>query len=63
MVGSSDWNSECRDLNRFQDPLELVAAVGDPMQIVVAGMAIAASVRVWCNVSGGNANVSSICLD
>ncbi len=25
------------------DPLELVAAVGDPMQVVVAGMAIAAS--------------------
>ncbi|NET01304.1 MAG: TIGR00303 family protein [Sphaerospermopsis sp. SIO1G1] len=30
-------------LDIFTDPLKLVAAVGDPMQIVVAGMAIAAS--------------------
>jgi len=26
-----------------EDPLQLVAAVGDPMQVAVAGMAIAAS--------------------
>ena len=36
-----------------QDPLELVAAVGDPMQIVVAGMAIAASVRAGVMLAGG----------
>ena len=41
------------DLNQPQDPLTLVAAVGDPMQIVVAGMAIAASVRVGVMLAGG----------
>ena len=41
------------DLNQSQDPLELVAAVGDPMQIVVAGMAIAASVDVGVMLAGG----------
>ncbi|QZZ20825.1 TIGR00303 family protein [Leptothermofonsia sichuanensis E412] len=34
-------------------PLELVAAVGDPMQIVVAGMAIAASRSVGVLLAGG----------
>ena len=34
-------------------PLELVAAVGDPMQVVVAGMAIAASPRVGVLLAGG----------
>lgn len=34
-------------------PLEAVAAVGDPMQIVVAGMAIAASRRVGVLLAGG----------
>lgn len=35
------------------DPLQLVAAVGDPMQIVVAGMAISASRRVGVLLAGG----------
>jgi uncharacterized protein (TIGR00303 family) len=37
----------------FQDPLKLVAAVGDPMQIVVAGMALAASSQVGVMLAGG----------
>jgi uncharacterized protein (TIGR00303 family) len=36
-----------------QDPLQVVAAVGDPMQIVVAGMAIAASRQVGVLLAGG----------
>ncbi|AFY75820.1 MAG: TIGR00303 family protein [Hydrococcus sp. C42_A2020_068] len=35
------------------DPFTLVAAVGDPMQIVVAGMAIAASRQVGVMLAGG----------
>ena len=35
------------------DPLQVVAAVGDPMQIVVAGMAIAASCRCGVMLAGG----------
>ncbi|AFZ57099.1 TIGR00303 family protein [Anabaena cylindrica FACHB-243] len=35
------------------DPLSLVAAVGDPMQVVVAGMAIAASRRCGVLLAGG----------
>ncbi|MBC1216889.1 TIGR00303 family protein, partial [Trichormus variabilis ARAD] len=35
------------------DPLKLVAAVGDPMQIVVAGMAIAASRSCGVMLAGG----------
>jgi NaMN:DMB phosphoribosyltransferase len=35
------------------NPLKLVAAVGDPMQIVVAGMAIAASRRCGVMLGGG----------
>lgn len=35
------------------DPFALVAAVGDPMQIVVAGMAIAASRQVGVMLAGG----------
>jgi uncharacterized protein (TIGR00303 family) len=35
------------------EPLKLVAAVGDPMQIVVAGMAIAASARCGVLLAGG----------
>ena len=36
-----------------RDPLELVAAVGDPMQIVAAGMAIAASRQTGVMLAGG----------
>lgn len=35
------------------DPLQLIAAVGDPMQIVVAGMAIAASRSCGVMLAGG----------
>ncbi len=35
------------------NPFEIVAAVGDPMQIVAAGMAIAASLRVGVILAGG----------
>lgn len=38
---------------RFSHPLELVASVGDPMQIVAAGMAIAASRSVGVLLAGG----------
>jgi uncharacterized protein (TIGR00303 family) len=42
------------DLDRLKlDPLACVAAVGDPMQIVVAGMAIAASKNVGVILAGG----------
>jgi uncharacterized protein (TIGR00303 family) len=37
----------------FPDPLKIVAAVGDPMQIVVAGMAIAASRSCGVLLAGG----------
>lgn len=39
--------------NAFNDPLQVVAAVGDPMQIVVAGMAIAASRYGGVLLAGG----------
>jgi uncharacterized protein (TIGR00303 family) len=35
------------------DPFDLIAAVGDPMQIVVAGMALAASRKVGVLLAGG----------
>lgn len=38
---------------KFSHPLELVAAVGDPMQIVAAGMAMAASQSVGVILAGG----------
>lgn len=37
----------------FMDPLQLVGAVGDPMQIVVAAMTIAASRRLGVLLAGG----------
>lgn len=40
-------------LNPLADPLTAVAAIGDPMQIVVAGMAIAASRRCGVMLAGG----------
>ena len=39
--------------DRFADPLTAVAAIGDPMQIVVAGMAIAASRQGGVMLAGG----------
>ncbi|MBF2064953.1 MAG: TIGR00303 family protein [Calothrix sp. C42_A2020_038] len=40
-------------IKHFCDPLELVAAVGDPMQVVVAGMTIAASRSCGVMLAGG----------
>lgn len=37
----------------LRDPLELVAAIGDPMQVVSAGMAIAASRQIGVMLAGG----------
>lgn len=42
-----------RALLLSSSPLEVVAAVGDPMQIVVAGMAMAASSQVGVLLAGG----------
>lgn len=42
-----------RHLPDHSDPLQVVAAVGDPMQIVVAGMAIAASRSIGVLLAGG----------
>lgn len=40
-------------ISRDLDPLKLVAALGDPMQVVVAGMAIAASRTCGVMLAGG----------
>lgn len=45
-VGSDGWISAL-------DPLQIVAAVGDPMQVVAAGMAIAASRMTGVLLAGG----------
>jgi len=42
-----------RKVQNSVDPLQLVAAVGDPMQVVVAGMAIAASRSCGVMLAGG----------
>jgi uncharacterized protein (TIGR00303 family) len=53
-VQSSGQNSqEERTTQAFLDPIGLVAAVGDPMQIVVAGMTIAASQTCGVLLAGG----------
>ncbi|WAL61606.1 nicotinate mononucleotide-dependent phosphoribosyltransferase CobT [Thermocoleostomius sinensis] len=44
------------------DPLRLVAAVGDPMQITVAGMMIAASRRVGVLLAGGTQMIAVYAL-
>ncbi|PHM11377.1 nicotinate-nucleotide--dimethylbenzimidazole phosphoribosyltransferase [Nostoc sp. 'Peltigera malacea cyanobiont' DB3992] len=44
---------EVSQIQNFVDPLQLVAAVGDPMQVVVAGMAIAASRSCGVMLAGG----------
>lgn len=46
---SSSWPNSCSHFN----PLELVAAVGDPMQIAAAGMVIAASRNCGVLLAGG----------
>ncbi len=40
-------------VGKLVNPLEIVAAVGDPMQIVTAGMVIAASNRIGVMLAGG----------
>ncbi len=47
----------------LKTPLEIVAAVGDPMQAVIAGMAIAASQKTGVMLAGGTQNVSRLCLN
>ncbi|MEH1794287.1 nicotinate-nucleotide--dimethylbenzimidazole phosphoribosyltransferase [Nostoc sp.] len=44
---------EVSKIQNSVDPLQLVAAVGDPMQVVVAGMAIAASRSCGVMLAGG----------
>lgn len=55
--GLQQWQTQstCHDglSSRPCDPLAVVAALGDPMQIVVAGMAIAASRRCGVLLAGG----------
>lgn len=47
------WISSSFNISSPLNPLELVAAVGDPMQIVAAGMAIAASNNCGVLLAGG----------
>ena len=46
-------NAGSSDFCQLIDPFQLVAAVGDPMQIVVAGMAISASIKTGVMLAGG----------
>jgi uncharacterized protein (TIGR00303 family) len=46
-------NAGFNDQNNRPDPLRIIAAVGDPMQIVVAGMAMSASKNVGIMLAGG----------
>jgi uncharacterized protein (TIGR00303 family) len=48
----SSQNSKLKTQNSFL-PLQIIAAVGDPMQVVVAGMAIAASRTCGVMLAGG----------
>ncbi|BAQ62642.1 nicotinate-nucleotide--dimethylbenzimidazole phosphoribosyltransferase [Geminocystis sp. NIES-3708] len=41
------------DRNTIFDPFEIIAAVGDPMQIVVAGIALSASKKIGVMLAGG----------
>lgn len=53
LVKSGLQRAQLWDKIPLQDPLELIAAVGDPMQIVVAGMAIALSRSKGVLLAGG----------
>ena len=46
-------NAGYYDFFQLINPFQLVAAVGDPMQIVVAGMAISASLKTGVMLAGG----------
>jgi uncharacterized protein (TIGR00303 family) len=50
--GLSHWSAQATATSRI-DPLTIVAAVGDPMQAVAAGMAIAASCHGGVMLAGG----------
>lgn len=50
--GLAAW-SNARNSDQSIDPLDLVAAIGDPMQVAVAGMAIAASFHGGVMLAGG----------
>ncbi|ASC69365.1 hypothetical protein XM38_002920 [Halomicronema hongdechloris C2206] len=52
-AGLSAWRQSPAFTEGALDPLALAAAVGDPMQVVVAAMAIAASRRVGVLLAGG----------
>ncbi|MEH2086305.1 nicotinate-nucleotide--dimethylbenzimidazole phosphoribosyltransferase [Nostoc sp.] len=52
VVGAAS-RREVSQIQNSVDPLQLVAAVGDPMQVVVAGMAIAASRSCGVMLAGG----------
>ncbi len=56
----TSWSELTQTL--YQMPLELVAAVGDPMQIVVAGMAIAASRSCGVMLAGGTQMLAVVAL-
>lgn len=51
--GKIDLQNPKSKIQNSLDPLQLVAAVGDPMQVVVAGMAIAASRNCGVLLAGG----------
>ncbi len=51
--GGNPRTATFRKIQNSIDPLQLVAAVGDPMQVVVAGMAIAASHSCGVLLAGG----------
>ncbi|MBE7380641.1 MAG: TIGR00303 family protein [Leptolyngbya sp. SIO1E4] len=50
--GLKQWQQHLRENDPF-DPLDLVAAVGDPMQVVVAAMALTASCHSGVLLAGG----------
>ncbi|MBD2060150.1 TIGR00303 family protein [Oculatella sp. FACHB-28] len=52
-LAQSGFLREAHRLDNSPDPLAVVAAVGDPMQVVVAGMAIAASRTCGVLLAGG----------
>ncbi len=51
--GLAQWRDRQRTQRRH-DPLQLVAAIGDPMQVVVAAMALAASCHCGVMLAGGS---------
>lgn len=55
--GLQQWRSRCQNTDRPSaerpDPLQLVAAIGDPMQVVVAAMILAASCHSAVLLAGG----------